>query len=342
MPQAEETTRGIGRSAWSYALKRSWHGFVRHRGIDSAAALTFFAALAAFPATLALVSALAIVDDRKGAVVDLLKAINTVARESTVSMLAEPIAQFTRIPNPGWGLLVGLALTVWSVSAYATAFGRAMNQAYEVEEGRPFWKFRALMLALTVPLVVAFSLVAAILLFTPRVVTAMGDALGFGEPWIGIWDTGRWLLLAIVVLLVIAVLYYFTPNVERPRFRWVSWGSAAAVVGWAIATTAFTLYAATVSSYDKIYGWLGGGIAMLLWLYLSNLVLVLGAELDAELVRVRQLHAGVAAEETVKLPARDTRRSRTLEEKRSKDEAVGRKLRGGDTSDGGSDGGSDA
>lgn len=327
MPPGEETTRGIGLVAWVYALRRSWNGFVRHRGIDGAAALTFFAALTTFPATLAVVSTLALIDHRKGAVVDLLDAINTVARDSTVAMLAQPIAQFTHIPNPGWGLIVGLALTVWSTSAYATAFGRAVNGAYEVEEGRPFWKFRGLMLLLTVPLVATFSLIVAILLFTRRVVAAMGKTLGFGAPWIDVWDTGRWVLLAILAVLVIAVLYYYTPNVSRPRFRWVSWGAALALVGWAAVTAGFAIYAANVSSYDKIYGWLGGGIAMLLWLYLSNLVLVLGAELDSELVRVRQLTAGVKAEASVKLPPRDTRRSRRLERKRARDEEEGRELR---------------
>lgn len=325
----KETTRGIGRTAWQYALRRSWHGFVRHRGIDSAAALTFFAALATFPASLAVVSSLAIVNDRKGAVVDLLNAINTVARESTVSMLAEPIAQFTRILDAGWALAAGIALTIWSASAYATACGRAVNVAYEMEEGRPFWKFRGLMLLLSVPLVIAFSLIVAILLLTPRVVTALGQSLGFGAPWIDIWGISKWVLLAIIAILMIAALYYFTPNVARPRFRWVSWGALIALIGWIVATIGFAAYAANISSYDRIYGWLGGAIALLLWLYLSNLVLVFGAEVDSELVRVRQLRAGIRAEDAVALPPRDSTRIRLLNRMRAKDEADGHALREG-------------
>jgi len=323
----DETTRGIGWPLWRYAIRRALHGFLRHRGIDSAAALGFFSSLAAFPAALSIVSVLALVDDRRGAVVDLLKAINTVAGDSTVAVLAEPIKQFTRIPNPAWGLVAGLILTLWSVSAYATAFGRAVNSIYEVQEGRQFWKFRGIMMLLTLLLIVAFSAIVAILLITPRVVEAIGGNLGFGEPWFTIWNVGKWLVLAAIAILVVAVLYYYTPNIRHPRFRWVSWGSIVAVVGWAIATSGFAYYAANISGYDKIYGWLGGAISLLLWLYITNLVLILGAELDAELARIRQLRAGFAAEEVIPLPLRDSTRNLMLARQRAQDVMDGRAIR---------------
>jgi membrane protein len=325
--EERETTRGLGWPLWRYAIRRALHGFLRHRGIDSAAALGFFSALAAFPAALSVVSVLALIDNRKGAVVDLLKAINSVAKESTVSVLAEPIAQFAKIPNPVWGLVIGLILTLWSVSAYATAFGRATNSVYEVQEGRQFWKFRGIMILLTLLLIVAFSAIVAILLVTPQVAEAIGGHLGFGEPWLTIWNFGKWVVLAAVVVLIVAVLYYFTPNIRHPRFLWVSWGSVVAVVGWAIATTGFAYYAGNVSGYDKIYGWLGGGISLLLWLYITNLVLILGAELDAELARVRQLRAGFAAEEVIQLPLRDSTRNLILARQRAEDVTDGRAVR---------------
>jgi membrane protein len=323
----DETTRGIGWSLWRYVIRRALHGFLRHRGIDSAAALGFFSALSAFPTALSVVSVLALVDDRKGAVVDLLKAINTVAKESTVAVLAEPIAQFAKIPNPALGLVVGLILTLWSVSAYATAFGRAVNSVYEVQEGRQFWKFRGTMILLTLLLIVAFSAIMAILLITPRVIEAIGGNLGFGEPWFTIWNFGKWFVLAGIAVLVVAVLYFFTPNIRHPRFRWVSWGSVLAVVGWAIATSGFAYYAANISAYDKIYGWLGGAISLLLWLYITNLVLILGAELDAELARMRQLRAGLAAEEVILLPLRDSTRNLMLARQREEDVTDGRAVR---------------
>jgi membrane protein len=322
-----ETTRGIDWPLWRYAIRRALHGFLRHRGIDSAAALGFFSALAAFPAALSLVSVLALVDDRKGAVVELLKAIRTVAKESTVAALAEPIAQFATIPNPAWGLVIGLILTLWSVSAYATAFGRATNSVYEVQEGRQFWKFRGIMMLLTLPLIAGFSAIVAILLATPPVVEAIGGNLGFGEPWFTIWNLGKWLILAVIAVLLVAVLYYYTPNIRHPRFRWVSWGSVVAVVGWAIATSGFAYYSANISGYDKIYGWLGGGISLLLWLYITNLVLILGAELDAEFARVRQLRDGIAAEEVIPLPLRDSTRNLILARQQAQDVTDGRAIR---------------
>jgi membrane protein len=138
---------------------------------------------------------------------------------------------------------------------------------------------------------------------------------------------GKWPVLVLLCVLVVAVLYYVTPNVKHVRLRWVSYGAILAIVGWGVATIGFAVYVSTVASYDRIYGWLGGAIVLLLWLYLTNLVLVFGAEADAEIVRVRQLAAGVAAEEVVRLPARDTRRTRTLDRQRAADLAEGRKLR---------------
>jgi membrane protein len=324
---SRETTRGIGREAWRFVLRRTLHGFVRHRGIDSAASLTFYAALAAFPATLSVVSMLALLNSRKGAVSEVLSLIDSVAPHSTVAILAQPLGEFTQLANPAIALVAGLVLTIWSVSGYATGFGRAVNNVYEVQEGRPFWIFRARMMLLAAALLVTFSCVVATLLLTPDVVRAIGRAAGIGEPWLGVWNIGKWFLLVALLLLLVALLYSFTPNVVRPRLRWVSWGAVFAIVVWAIATACFGLYVANFGSYGKIYGWLGAGVVLLLWFYLSNLVLVIGAELDAELVRVRQLHAGVAAEQTVQLPLRDTRRNLTLARQRARDEAEGRSLR---------------
>jgi len=194
---------------------------------------------------------------------------------------------------------------------------------YEVQEGRQIWKFRGLMLLLAVFLIAGFGAVFTLLLTTPRATAA----IGIPEPWVTVWAFARWPILVVVVALIIAVLYYFTPNVRHDRFRWVSYGALFAMVVWALATTAFYTYISLVGQYDRIYGWLGGAIVLLLWLYLTNLVLVLGAEVDAEGVRLRQLAAGMPAEDVVRLPMRDTRRNLMLARQRTEDEAAAARFR---------------
>lgn len=322
-----QTTRGLPRSAWAYATRRAWHGFVRHRGIDSAAALTFFSALAIFPGALAIVSSFAIANGRKDAATVILDVLGEVLQPATIDTIRDPLTELFTVSNPGIALAVGLVLSTWSLSSYATAFGRAVNTVYEVQEGRQIWKFRGLMLILALFLLVLFALVVVLLLITPSLARAIGETAGVGEPWITLWSIGRWPVLLGVVTLLMAVLYYVTPNVRHDRMRWASTGALFAITVWGLATAAFALYISTIAPYDKIYGWLGGGIALLIWLYLTNLVLVLGAEVDAEVVRLRQLTAGVAAEEIIQLPLRDTTRNLMLARQLAQDVAEGREMR---------------
>jgi membrane protein len=321
------TSRGLDRTAWRYAVRRALHGFMLHRGIDSAAALTFFATLALFPGALVFVSLFAIANDRDRAVDSILAIVDEFADAATVASVAAPVREFLSIDNPGIALVVGLALLLWTLSSYATAFGRALNATYEVLEGRQFWKFRGLMMLVTLVLMLAFGAILVILVSTPRAAAAFGDSLGFAEPWLSTWNVAKWPLLAALAVLVAGVLYYYTPNVRHLRLRWVSWGAGFAIVTWALATAGFALYVATLSVYDRIYGWLGGAIVLLIWLYITNLVLVLGAEFDAEVVRLRQLSAGLPAEETVQLPLRDTRRTLMLARQRADDVRDGKAIR---------------
>jgi membrane protein len=318
-----QTMRGVSRALWRYAALRAWHGFVRHRGIDSAAALTFFSSLALFPGALSLISAVAILSDRDRAVDSILEVVGEFTAASTVETLEQPLRSFLNIDNPGIALAVGIVLLVWSLSAYATAFGRSVNSVYEVQEGRQFWKFRALMLAVTLSILPVFGAIFVILLGTPRV----AEAAGLGEPWLFVWNVGKWPVLAALAVLLVAVLYYYTPNVRHTRLRWVSWGAMFAIVVWALATAGFAVYVVTIGQYERVYGWIGGGIVLLIWMYISNLVLVIGAEVDAEIVRLRQLTAGIAAEGTIQLPLRDTARNLVLARQRAADEQRGRDIR---------------
>lgn len=321
------TSRGLGRASWRFAATRAWHGFMRHRGIDSAAALTFFATLSMFPAALTVVSMFAVVRDRERAVESILGVVDEFATSSAVNTIEGPLTEFLSISSPGIALAVGLIIGLWSLSAYATAFGRAMNSVYEVQEGRQLWKFRGLMMVVTVVLMVAFAAIIVILLATPRVASSIAGSVGVAELWVPVWNIGKWPVLAALAALIVGTLYYYTPNVRHTRRRWVSWGASFAIVAWLLATAGFALYIATVGQYDRIYGWLAGGVVLLLWLYITNLMLVLGAEVDAELVRLRQLTAGIAAEETIQLPLRDTSRNLLLARQRADDERRGRDIR---------------
>jgi membrane protein len=202
-----------------------------------------------------------------------------------------------------------------------------MNRIYEIDEGRPIWKLRPVMLLITLVTVLLAALVAVGLVLTGPAAEAVGRAIGLESTAVTVWSIAKWPVLLAVVVLIVALLYYATPNVKQPKFRWLSIGAFVAIVVWVVASAAFGFYVANFSSYNKTYGSLAGVIVFLLWLWLTNLALLFGAELDAELERGRQLQAGVEAEETVQLPPRDTRVSDKNEAKRQQDVEQGRRLR---------------
>lgn len=309
------------------AIQRAWHGFIRHRGIDAAAALTFFTALSTMPALLVLVSSFAFFDDRERAADDLAAVAATVLPDGAAKDIERGLRELLSLNNPALALAVGIVLLLWTVSGYATAFGRAMNSVYEVEEGRPFWTFRARMLLVAVGLVVLETGIVGILLLTPKATDDILGRRGIGGIVAMAWDVGKWPLLLVLAVLFIAMLYYFTPNVRLSRVRWASVGSFAAIGIWVAATLGFALYILIAGHYDALYGSLGGVVIALLWGYLTNAALIAGAELDAEFVRLRQLARGEPAEDRVRLPLRDSRRNRMLARQRDADVASSRRIR---------------
>ncbi len=223
--------------------------------------------------------------------------------------------------------MTGILLALWSASGYVGAFSRAMNRIYEIEEGRPFWKLRPMQLVVTIITVVSLAIVGIILVLSGDVVDAVGSAIGASEAVQLAWSIAKWPLLLIVVILLVAILYYATPNAKQPKFRWISLGAILAIVVLGVATLGFGLYVANFSNYDRTYGSLAGVIVFLLWLWIANLALLFGAEFDAELERGRQLEAGIAAEEDIQLPPRDDRQILKKEAKEKADVAQGRKIR---------------
>lgn len=321
------TIRGLSREAFAALVLRVRHGFVRHRGLDAGSALAFSASLTIFPALLAVVSALALLNGSGRATELLLSVVDEFATDDTVETFREPLEQLLTLPNAAVALGVGLVLALWTISGYATAAGRAINRVYGVLEGRPAVVLRLRMLLFAAALLPVLAAITALLLSTPRVVGTIGSTIGIGEPWLTLWAIGRWPVIVVLFGAVVASIYAVTPNVRHAKLRWVTLGATFTVVVWLSATALFALYVSTVAQYDRVYGWLGGGLVLLLWLWISNLVLVLGAEVDAELVRARQLGAGIPAEESIPLPARDTRRTLVLARQRADDLARSRALR---------------
>jgi membrane protein len=319
----------ISKHSWHYVARKTFREFSDDQCTDLAAALTYYSVLALFPAVVALTSVLGLVDQGTQAVETVLDILRNLGGGSIVDSIEGPLLELSRSQSAGLALVLGLAGALWSASGYVVAFGRAMNRIYEMPEGRPVWKLRPAMLLLTVVLVILVAVVLLALIVTGPVAQAVGDAIGIGSTAVTVWNIAKWPVLLVVVVLIVALLYYATPNVKQPKFRWVSVGAVLAILTWIVLSVAFGFYVANFSSYDKTYGTLGGVIAFLLWLWLTNLALLLGAELDAELERGRELQSGIAAEEEIQLPPRDTRNIEKSRKKELDDIRRGRALRVG-------------
>ena len=295
----------LNRRSWKFILRKTIREFSADQCLDLAAALTYYAVLALFPAVLALVSLLGLIgrdDQGTSALMDIVKDVAPGAADTVEGV----VTQLTQSHAAGFAVVVGFAGALWSASGYVGAFGRAMNRIYEIDEGRPFYKLRPMMLLVTLLAVVLAALVALALVVSGPVAQAVGSAIGLGDTGVTIWNIVKWPVMIGVVVLVVAILYYATPNIKQPKFRWISIGAGIAVLVWIVASVGFGFYVAHFSSYNKTYGSLAGVIVFLLWLWITNLALLFGAEVDSEIERGRQLQAGIKAEEDLQLPPRDT------------------------------------
>jgi membrane protein len=322
-----ESPADLSKHSWLYVVRKTMREFSKDQCTDLAAALTYYSVLALFPAMIALTSILGLVGQSTNAVNEVLKIVEQLGGGSLVTSIRPTLEQIASSQSAGLGFVLGLLGALWSASGYVGAFGRAMNRMYEVGEGRPIWKLRPVNLLLTVVLVVLTAIALAMLVLTGGVAEAVGKALGVGDTFVLVWNIAKWPVLLAIVIFIVALLYYATPNVKQPKFRWVSVGAVVAIVVWIVASAAFGFYVSNFSSYDKTYGALAGVIAFLLWLWITNLALLFGGELDAELERGRELQSGIAAEETVQLPPRDTRNIEKAREKEEEDVRRGRELR---------------
>jgi membrane protein len=275
-------------------LKRAFTEFSEDNMTDWAAALTYYGVLALFPALIAFVGIFGFFADPASATQTITDIVAGLGPQSAADTFAEPIRSVTSSSSASGILaIVGILLALWSASGYVGAFMRASNIIYETPEGRPFWKLRPVQLLVTLAMLILAVVVVLALILTGPIVEAVAGPLGIGDTAVTIWQIAKWPVLVAVVITMIAVLYYAAPNVKHPGFRWASPGSILAVVVWILASVAFAFYVANFGSYNETYGSLGGVIVFLMWLWITNNAILLGAQLNSELERSRELEAGV-------------------------------------------------
>jgi membrane protein len=299
-------------------LKRTITEFKEDELTDRSAALTYYAVLSIFPALIALVSIVGLVGDPKTITKTLTDLVSSIGPSSAAETFKGPIEELTKSSGTaGVLLIVGIAAALWTASGYVGAFIRAANVIYEVEEGRSIIKLRPLQILVTLVLILLVAVVLVALVVTGPVAKAVGDAVGVGSSAVTVWDIAKWPVLLAVVAGMIALLYYASPNAKLGGFKSILPGSALAVVVWLLASAGFAFYVANFGSYNKTYGALGGVVVFLVWLWITNVAILLGAELNAERERSRQLEAGTpGAERELQLDERSApktkKRARTV------------------------------
>ncbi|MGP3770597.1 YihY/virulence factor BrkB family protein [Streptomyces sp. SDT5-1] len=293
--------------SWWAVLRRTGKEFLDDDLPDRAAALTYYGVLSLFPALLVLVSLLGVIGER--ATQGVLDNLRHLTPGPVRDLLNDAVRQLQDAGGAsGVVAAVSLLAAVWSASSYVAAFIRTANAVYDTPEGRPVWKLTPLRLGLTVALMVLLALSATIVVFTGPLAKRAGDALGVGDAALLTWNIAKWPVLLVLVVLMVALLFWRAPNVRGPGFRWLSPGSVLAVVLWLAASGGFALYVAGFGSYNKTYGTLAGVVVFLIWLWLSNLALLLGLEFDAELARQRAISGGHPESEEPYVEPRDTRK----------------------------------
>jgi len=274
------------------ALKRTVREFREDNLTDWAAALTYYAILAIFPALIVLVSILGLVGEP--ATQPLIDNLGTVAPGPAKDIFTNAIKNLQGSQGAAGVLfVVGLAGALWSASGYVGAFMRASNAIYDMPEGRPVWKTIPTRVGLTLVLMFLLAITALAVVLTGDLARRVGDLIGVGGTAVDAWNVAKWPVLLIVVSFMFAFLYWAAPNVRQPGFRWVSPGGLLAVVGWLVASGAFAFFVSNFGSYNKTYGALAGVIVFLVWLWISNIMILLGAEFNAELERGRAIDSGM-------------------------------------------------
>ena len=302
--QAPEQPTDVPKPAWGGVIKRTLREFKDDNLTDLAAALTYYGVLAIFPMLIVIVSVLGLIGN--SVTQPLLRNLGAVAPGPAQTIFKNAVTNIqSHQGTSGVLFVVGLVLALWSASGYIAAFMRAANIVWDVPEGRPIYKTIPIRIGVTFVTVVLLTLSALAVVFTGSLAGKVGDVIGVGSTAVQIWDIAKWPVLLLIVAGILAILYYSAPNVRQPGFRWVSPGSVLAVLLWITASALFALYVANFSSYNKTYGSLASAIVFLVWLWITNVAILLGAELNAELERGRQIIGGHPEDEEPYLPLRN-------------------------------------
>ena len=305
-PRKPSSPTELHKKSWLGVARRAVTEFKDDNVTDWAAALTYYTVLSIFPALIVFVSLLGVFGQGQSTVDALLKIATDIgAPRDAVNTLQGPIEDVVN-QRGGAGALLGFGLlgALWSASGYVGAFIRASNAIYEVEEGRKFYILRPLQILVTIVGVLLLTFITLAVVSSGNVAKAIGDAVGVGDTVVTIWNIAKWPVIIVIVSLMIAALYHIAPNVKQPRFRWFTLGGFLALLLWVVASVAFGFYVANFGSYSKTYGSLGAVITFLVWLWITNNVILFGAEVNAELERGRELEAGQPAQEDIQLPHR--------------------------------------
>lgn len=308
--RAPDAPTKLPRHAWGEVLKGAAREFKDDELSDRAATLTYYGVLSLFPALLVLVSLLGLTG--RSATDKVLTQLRQLAPGSAREILTRAVEQLQGHTGTGSVMaVVGVVLAVWSASGYVAAFIRAANRIYDMPEGRPLWKILPVRFGLTAVLMVPAVAGALIVVFTGAVARRAGSALGIGDTALTVWSIAKWPVLVALVTIMIAILYWASPNARVKGFIWITPGSFLALAIWLAASAGFAFYAANFASYNKTYGTMAGVIVFLVWLWLSNLAVLLGLEFDAEIVRQRAILGGLPPD---KEPFTEPRDMRTWDE----------------------------
>ncbi|WP_280358424.1 YihY/virulence factor BrkB family protein [Nocardia otitidiscaviarum] len=295
----------LSRRAWRGVLRRTVREFQEDSVLDLAAALTFYSVLSIFPGLLVLTSGLALLGPEPTQ--SLIDTVRQIGPGSGTELLVDAIEELRGSrPFAGQLAIIGVLVALWTASAYIGAFMRATNAILEMREGRPLWKQLPVRVGLTALMLVLLAVVITGVVVTGAVADQVGGWLGLAEQAVVVWDIAKWPVLALLMSLVFALLYWAAPNAVQPGFRWLSPGSVLAVLLWVLASAGFTIYVANFGSYNKTYGSLAGVVVFLVWLWLSNAAVLLGAEFNAELTRARSIAQGLPPDVEPFLPHRDS------------------------------------
>lgn len=312
---------------WTFAVRRIFRAFVADGCADIAASLAFYAILALLPASMVGFSVLSVLgrDDETAQI--LLDVVRAVAPEEAVDGVSALLKELADLQMSGLLLAFGVLLSVWSVARYVGVLGRGMNRIYGVDEGRRLWVLKPIQLGIAAVVIICASIAALLIVGSGPVAKALGSAFGLGEAVLLVWRIARWPLLVVLVVFVVAFLYYFTPNIRPPHFRWMSLGAVVAILVLAIASAGFGLYIGNFADYDRVYGSFAGIIVFALWMWIANMALLVGVEFDAEAERIRELRDGVPAETQIQLPLRDASRIAKVVHNDRSDVAEARRIR---------------